>query len=80
MSEMAASLENTCVCCHFPLQFFVRRNQLPDVLQNAYLASYISSKNQCITFCVAVCIAKFDILEYLKHQNAYAIMPVGKMK
>ena len=39
-----------------------------------------SSKNQCITFCVAVCIAKFDILEYLKHQNAYAIMPVGRMK
>lgn len=28
----------------------------------------------------AVCIAKFDILEYLKHQNAYAIMPVGRMK
>ena len=36
--------------------------------------------NQCITFCVVVCIAKFDILEYLKHQNAYAIMPVGRMK
>ena len=45
-----------------------------------HLASYISSKNQCITFCVVVCIAKFDILEYLKHQNAYAIMPVGRMK
>lgn len=25
-----------------------------------------------------VIIAKFGILEYLKHQNAYAIMPVGK--
>lgn len=52
----------------------------PEVQKNAYLASHISSKNQCITFCVAVCIAKFDILEYLKHQNAYAIMPVGRMK
>lgn len=40
----------------------------------------IITKNQCITFCVVVCIAKFDILEYLKHQNAYAIMPVGRMK
>lgn len=36
--------------------------------------------NKCITFCVAVCVVKFDILEYLKHQNAYAIMPVGRMK
>ena len=27
-----------------------------------------------------VIIAKFGILEYLKHQNAYAIMPVGRMK
>ena len=56
----------------------LNKERFDEIITN--LASHISSKNQCITFCVAVCIAKFDILEYLKHQNAYAIMPVGRMK